>query len=275
LTLFIALAGIPALWIVKQNHLLDSNQARLLDKDREILDLLAQKEQWQEEQHHYDEILLQLQEENRILAGGIKRVYLTFDDGPSNVTESILDILKSYGIKATFFVVGANPTEYKEEMIRRIVAEGHSLGNHSYSHDYSKIYSSKADFWQDFKKMEDYLYSLTSIRPVLVRFPGGSRGSYSRRSMSVMEGLRKDMDRLGYIYVDWNVLGGDVGSSDPEFFVEQVLQQTSHKNIATILFHDTSSNPEVATALPVIIEKLQEMGYTFAPMNPSEFYTRY
>jgi peptidoglycan/xylan/chitin deacetylase (PgdA/CDA1 family) len=123
--------------------------------------------------------------------------------------------------------------------------------------------------------MEDYLFEVTGIRPMLTRFPGGSRGSYSNRSMDVMEGLRGDMDRLGYIYVDWNVLGGDVSSDDPDFFVSEVLRQVQGKTNATVLFHDTAANREILQAIPLIVEELRAQGYHFAALDPKEYFVRY
>lgn len=270
----ILICSIPFFWIVQQNHQMEELKATLQDKDQKLWSLMEERDRLIVQQQTLEEELetFRVEMDRR---SDEKRVYLTFDDGPSPVTADLLDLLKAEGIKATFFVVGAHPSEFKDSLLKRIVSEGHSLGNHSYSHDYSRIYTSRENFWRDFKSMEDHLYDVTGIRPVLMRFPGGSRGSYARRSMHVMERLRKDMDRLGYIYVDWNVLGGDVESDDPQYYIDQVIRQVRGKQRATVLFHDTASNPEILEALPVIIEELQEKGYTFLPMDPTEFYTRY
>jgi len=266
---------IPALWISKQNNLITEKNQLILNKDRQLLALIDSQDSMAAEMEEWKQLYTLIEAERNALAIEQPRVYLTFDDGPSSITAGVLDILKLYNVKASFFVVGANPTEYKEQMMRRIINEGHSLGNHSYTHDYSKIYASKLDFWKDFKKMEDYLYEVAGIRPILVRFPGGSRGSYNYRSMAILEGLRRDMDRLGYIYVDWNVLGGDLESDDPQYLIEQVLSQVKGRHNATVLFHDTASNEEILEALPAIIESLQQQGYQFARLDPCEAFIRY
>ena len=102
-----------------------------------------------------------------------KKVYLTFDDGPSDHTAQILDILKKHKVKATFFVVGKE-TEYAKKMYQRIVLEGHTLAMHSYSHNYDQIYANVGAFSKDLMKLQKYLYDLTDVKPYIYRFPGGS-----------------------------------------------------------------------------------------------------
>ena len=102
-----------------------------------------------------------------------KKVYLTFDDGPSDHTAQILDILKKHKVKATFFVVGKE-TEHAKKMYQRIVLEGHTLAMHSYSHNYDQIYANVGAFSKDLMKLQKYLYDLTDVKPYIYRFPGGS-----------------------------------------------------------------------------------------------------
>ena len=108
----------------------------------------------------------------------IHKVYLTFDDGPSIYTNDILDILDSYNVKATFFVVGKEETN-AEEALQRIVDEGHTLGMHSYSHKYKELYESMDSFTQDFARIRDYIYQATGVESVCYRFPGGSSNTVS------------------------------------------------------------------------------------------------
>ena len=127
-------------------------------------------------------------------ADGKKRVYLTFDDGPSDNTEEILDILKKYDVKATFFVVG-NTSEHGQELLKRIVEEGHSIGIHSYSHKYSAIYDSEESFFEDFNKISDYIYDVTGVRTQICRLPGGSSNTVSKISMAE---LKREFEAAGF-----------------------------------------------------------------------------
>ena len=116
-------------------------------------------------------------ESNKAQPGDQLKVYLTFDDGPSSNTAAILDTLAQYNVKATFFVVGKEDEE-SQEMYKRIVNEGHTLGMHSYSHKYSVIYDSLENFEDDFTKIQNYLYDITGEDCHYYRFPGGSSSSY-------------------------------------------------------------------------------------------------
>ncbi|MGB9804776.1 polysaccharide deacetylase family protein, partial [Desulfofundulus sp.] len=102
-----------------------------------------------------------------------KRVYLTFDDGPNNIfTPRILDILKQEGARATFMVVGTNVVK-NPEVVHRIVDEGNGLANHTFSHNYKKIYRSPEAFIADLNRCSDAVQAITG-RPVKVfRAPGG------------------------------------------------------------------------------------------------------
>lgn len=108
-----------------------------------------------------------------------KKVYLTFDDGPSSNTDAILDILREYDVKATFFVVGKTD-ERSKAAYQRIVAEGHTLAMHSYSHNYSEVYASKESFINDLTSLQEYLYEVTGVWPRFYRFPGGSSNVVSQ-----------------------------------------------------------------------------------------------
>ena len=106
------------------------------------------------------------------------KVYLTFDDGPSANTLKILDILEEYGVKATFFTVGT-AGEGEEEILKQIVEAGHTLGMHSYTHDYSELYSSVENFAADFAREQEFLYGVTGVKSKVYRFPGGSSNTVS------------------------------------------------------------------------------------------------
>ncbi len=185
---------------------------------------------------------------------GIRRVYLTFDDGPSSNTDRILDVLAKYDVKATFFVVGKD--NYSEQY-RRIVEEGHTLAMHSYSHVYSEIYKSVDAYSQDLTKLHDYLYELTGYDCNIVRFPGGSSNTVS--DVDMLE-LAKYLDGQGMVYFDWNISSGDAehGYLTPQQIADNVLGNLDRYNNAVVLMHDAANRDTTVDALPIIIEKILE-----------------
>jgi Predicted xylanase/chitin deacetylase len=193
-------------------------------------------------------------DENGDRSSGIKRVYLTFDDGPSSNTDRILDILDEYGVKATFFVVGKN--NYSEQY-RRIVADGHTLAMHSYSHVYQDIYSSLDAYKQDLNKLQTFLYEVTGVECNIVRFPGGSSNTISKVDMHT---LIEYLDSEDMTYFDWNVSSGDASSAriGAEQIAENVLENVDKYNNAVVLMHDAAGKDSTVDALPAIIEKLLE-----------------
>lgn len=193
-------------------------------------------------------------DENGDRSSGIKRVYLTFDDGPSSNTDRILDILDEYGVKATFFVVGKS--NYTEQY-RRIVADGHTLAMHSYSHVYQDIYSSLDAYQQDLNKLRTFLYEVTGVECNIVRFPGGSSNTISKVDMHT---LIEYLDSEDMIYFDWNVSSGDASSAriSADQIAQNVLDNVDKFNNAVILMHDAAGKDSTVDALPVIIEKLLE-----------------
>lgn len=193
-------------------------------------------------------------------AEDIKRVYLTFDDGPSIYTEEILDILDQYNVKATFFVTGEAAKEHPDRY-RMIVDRGHSIGMHSYTHIYSEVYKNKENFINDFNKIRDYLTETTGVTPVIYRFPGGSSNTVSATDMNE---LCRYLDDNGIHYFDWNVSSGDATSQtlSTERIVANCLAGIfSHKD-SVVLLHDTSAKYTTIAALPVILEQLQAMENT-------------
>lgn len=194
-----------------------------------------------------------------------KKVYLTFDDGPSVNTEKILNILDSYGVKGNFFVVGTN-SENLKKMYKRIVDEGHVLGMHSYSHKYSEVYRSKDAFVEDLDKISELIYEETGMRPTIYRFPGGSSNNVSRVPMSE---LIEILNERGITYYDWNVLSGDATNPilPTQDIIDNSLKNIGYYEEAMILFHDLSNKTTTVEALPQIIEALLERGITIAPIN--------
>lgn len=187
-----------------------------------------------------------------------KSVYLTFDDGPSSNTNAILDILKEYDVKATFFVVGKTD-EASKEAYRRIVAEGHTLGMHSYSHKYDEIYQSKESFTEDLFRLQEYLYEVTGVWSRYYRFPGGSSNTVSKVDM---QELIAWMNESGIIYYDWNTASGDAVSRQlpKDTIVENCLENLDRQSECMILMHDAADKQTTVEALPEIIAKIRLRG---------------
>lgn len=184
----------------------------------------------------------------------IHKVYLTFDDGPSIYTNDILDILDSYNVKATFFVVGKEGTS-AEEALQRIVAEGHTLGMHSYSHKYKELYETMDSFTEDFEQIRDYIYQATGVESVCYRFPGGSSNTVSEIDM---HDFIDYLDSRGVEYYDWNVSSGDGGSMklSVDTLLENCTKDIASRDTSIILLHDSAEKPTTVEALPDIIENI-------------------
>ncbi len=190
----------------------------------------------------------------------VRKVYLTFDDGPSAYTEQILNILDEYGVKATFFVTGEE-ADTNPERYRAIVDRGHTIGVHSYSHVYSDIYKSREDFIRDFQKLRDYIEKTTGIAPTIYRFPGGSSNTVSRVDMGE---LCEYLTEQGITYYDWNVSSGDATNPalSRDRIVSNCINNVGKFDSAVILFHDSGAKRSTVEALPLVIEKILAMDDT-------------
>ena len=193
-----------------------------------------------------------------------KRVFLTFDDGPSSsVTPLILDTLKQENIKATFFVLGSR-VELNPEITKRAYEEGHYIASHGYSHVYSQIYASPQSV------IDEYNKSLTAIRnaigvqeynPHLFRYPGGfSGGKYANIKKQSVQLL----DANNIAHVDWNALTSDAaGCTTTEQFLAELEKTVPKHNSVVVLMHDAGSKKATAEALPTIISYFRDRGYEF------------
>lgn len=196
-----------------------------------------------------------------------KVAYLTFDDGPSKNTITILDTLKEHNIKATFFING----NYNKDIVQRIINEGHAIGNHTTSHNYKTIYASKDAFLNDFKSLEDNLANDFQIRPIIMRFPGGSNNTVSHKygGKNIMTEIIGMMTDNGYKYFDWNVTSGDADSTPAtkEQIVNNVVNRSKNLQTPIILMHDAASKTETAKAVPEIINQLKTQGFSFDKLS--------
>lgn len=199
-----------------------------------------------------------------------KIVYLTFDDGPSDNTLKVLDILKKYNVKATFFVTGLNP-KYNY-VIKEAHDQGHTIGLHTFCHDYKVVYSSMDAYLKDLKDIEDLVKSQIGYVPKYIRLPGGSSNTVSRKySPGIMTKITKELLNRGYQYYDWNISSGDAdGNRVP---TEKLIAQStnSNQNNINILMHDTHVKVTTVEALPKIIEHYKNRGYSFKGIDDSSF----
>lgn len=217
----------------------------------------------------YQKLYPKLYAENKDIAyteSDEKIIYLTFDDGPSENTLKILDILDEYQIKATFFVI-LKKDDFSANIYKEIVKRGHTLAIHSASHNYTKIYKSVESFLEDMNKIHNYIYDLTNINANLYRFPGGSINSYNSQ---IYQEIIAEMFRRGFIYHDWNVSSCDtVKGSTKEKVYNNVVSNVEKHDKSIVLFHDSEYKAQVVSALPSIIEDLSKDGYKFIKLDSS------
>ena len=197
-----------------------------------------------------------------------KVIYLTFDDGPYQYTDELLDILKKYNVKATFFTTACYG--YKE-CIRREYEEGHTVAIHTYTHDYAKIYSSTEAFWADIEAQNDLIEQMTGHRTNLFRFPGGSSNTISANYCpGIMTELVRQAAERGYEYFDWNVTSGDSGETTVTEVVlenvKRIVSQNAEYGAKSIVLQHDIKNFSVA-AVEDIIKWGLENGYMFLPLT--------
>ncbi len=184
-------------------------------------------------------------------------VYLTFDDGPSDrVTPKILDVLKEENVKATFFVVGRQ-VYGREAILKRAFDEGHTIGVHSYCHEYKTIYSSPEALLGDMEKCNDVIESVTGKRSCVYRFPGGS--------FNIDAGLVNAVTTAGYRYVDWNasVCDAEITNATPYDLIKAAKNTSADRKTVVLLCHDSTTKSATAEALKEIIEYFLSAKYKF------------
>lgn len=196
---------------------------------------------------------------------GRKHVYLTFDDGPSDHTGELLELLEDNGMTATFFCIGKTDT-YSTEMYQRIVEGGHTLAMHSYSHDYESLYASLDSFKEDFYKIQSYMEEITGEKPIYYRFPGGSSNTVSKVNMKQ---CIRFLNSEGINYYDWNALNGD--AEGKVYSVQEMLKRTMSGiklyDNPVVLMHDTNAKQRTMEMMPKLIKKLKKMGAVVEGIN--------
>ena len=191
-------------------------------------------------------------------------VYLTFDDGPSDRTVEILDILKKENIKATFFILGKDGDKRKD-LLKRMAEEGHTIGVHTYTHEYSSIYSSVENYLEDFYKTYQLIYETTGKKPDIFRFPGGSINNYN---MLYYEEIIAETARRGFTYYDWNASCGDASAKgNASSAYNDAVHTSEGKNRIILLMHDSHSKSNTVAALSEIIEYYNANEFKFKPLT--------
>lgn len=215
-----------------------------------------------------DQSLYNIEKIYNLSDDGQKRVYLTFDDGPSrDVTPLVLDILKEENVYATFFVLGSK-VEQNPDILKRIYDEGHYIGNHGYSHVYSKLYTNVDTVINEYNKCEESIRQALEIAEYstyLFRFPGGSSGGpYDYIKKECLNKFKEN----GVGILDWNCLTKDSEGNYPkEKLIENFKQTSNGKNNLVILMHDAAGKILVPEVLKEIINCLKDEGYVFGNMR--------
>lgn len=211
-------------------------------------------------------------EDNAYVDGDTRKVYLTFDCTPSENTNVILDALAESGVKATFFVTGDESDEAKA-IYRRIVEEGHTLAMHSYSDDYSQLYSDTDVFAEDTTKLQNYLEDVTGVKSTFYRFPGGTFNEISDLNMADFVSV---LNQNSITYFDWNVTAGD---SARNYSVKDLVTNitdgvTNYKN-SVVLLHDNVNKAKTAEAIESIVDALLLMDAQILPIDESTYKVQY
>ncbi|PYI50632.1 polysaccharide deacetylase [Paenibacillus flagellatus] len=188
-------------------------------------------------------------------------VYLTFDDGPSVHTPEVLDILQEEQVPATFFVLG-QAAEARPDLVKRIVREGHAIGNHTYDHVYDTLYGSFGEFWKQVRQTDSVLEQKADVRTRLLRAPGGTSTNFDASYFYYLE-------TAGYAIFDWNVDSGDSRRRGvPASEIVQGATNVTLRDEMIVLMHDSAGHGETVKALPDIIRFYKEKGYAFAVLTP-------
>ncbi len=212
---------------------------------------------------------VQVYDEQTGIGNPKNRVYLTFDDGPSDdVTIRVLDTLAANHIRATFFIL--NYDDSKRPIIQRMIDEGHAIGIHGYSHDYATIYANDEAFMSNVYDLQKRLIDDFGYRSTIVRFPGGSSNTVSMEyNIGIMSRLAKRLEAEGFTYFDWNVSSGDAsGNNIPRSQIyANVTEGLSKDAYNVVLMHDTSAKSTTADALQGIIDYARTNDYSFWPIT--------
>lgn len=196
-------------------------------------------------------------------------IYLTFDDGPSDHTGRLLDVLKKYNVKVTFFVTGRGDDSY----FKREFDEGHTVALHTNTHNYAYVYSSVDNYFEDLYTISDRVKAQTGIESKLIRFPGGSSNLVSTRydhRSHIMSTLVNEVTVRGYTYFDWNVDSNDAGgASSADEVYNNVTSRLVVGGDSVVLQHDVKGFS--VDAVERIIQYGIEHDYIFKKLDANSF----
>jgi Predicted xylanase/chitin deacetylase len=292
-SLLIIILSILCFLLYKQNKLLKAKEVQALtsgkksevtksteagntnsiNKEAENTDLMANKSDIKQDSNSYDAAKIQdYLSKNIKINDGKKIAFLTFDDGPSTtVTPTILNILRQNNVKATFFVVGkqVEENENTKKILQNIYNQGHAIANHTYSHNYTKLYPSGIvnvqAFMEEIDKTNEILKNVLGedFQSRVIRFPGG------HASWKGVEKLDEELVKEGYKYIDWNALIGDAEgiTSTKEQYIKRYNETFKGQEKVVILMHDTYGKKSTADVLQYIITDLKNKGYEFKTLK--------
>ena len=213
----------------------------------------------------------QVKKENEQYTAKKKTAYLTFDDGPSDNTRKILDVLKEKKAVATFFLVGNEITPEREDIVKRTIEQGNAVGVHTFCHQKNKLYCNAAGFFEDFEKAAECIQKVTGKKPLLHRFPWGSNNRYVS---SYVDALHEKLKEMGVKSFDWNVSGEDSigGTVAQSTIFNNVKKDLTRYDEPIILLHDSATMDNTAAVLEQIIDYIRSEGYEFATLEDREEY---
>lgn len=251
----------------KVNRLSESVQSsqKIVMKETDTESVNSNITDTQLEENRYENVQTGIDSaDNKAEAGDTHKVYLTFDSIPGENTDKILDVLKQYQVKATFFVTGDKSDEAKA-VYKRIVKEGHTLGMHSFCNQYSTIYASTEAFEKDYNKLSAYLKKVTGEDSLYYRFPGGSSNQISNVNMAEFVHV---LNEKNISYFDWNVSAGDTsGDYTVDDIVNNVTDGIENYKTSVVLLHDGEDKATTVEALGPLIEALQKMDALILPID--------
>lgn len=251
----------------KVNRLSESVQSsqKIVMKETDTESVNSNITDTQLEENRYENVQTGIDSaDNKAEAGDTHKVYLTFDSIPGENTDKILDVLKQYQVKATFFVTGDKSDEAKA-VYKRIVKEGHTLGMHSFCNQYSTIYASTEAFEKDYNKLSAYLKKVTGEDSLYYRFPGGSSNQISNVNMAEFVHV---LNEKNISYFDWNVSAGDTsGDYTVDDIVNNVTDGIENYKTSVVLLHDGEDKATTVEALGPLIEALQKMDASILPID--------